>query len=233
MLATFSFCSDLHGLFISIQPSVQDCHGILTCCHAHMASKLGSSGADSSRSSAASNMTSPSSSPPPVNADGNDEKDAVDTMATTASVTPEEQALIEAEERRAEKANAVEEQRRVAAMRRKQKKKAETKAEREDKARELDELLRQSAAFSDILTKKTHVLGRVGSGFDGKALGEHDLKMAGQPKCLIGGTMRDYQLEGLTWMLEICLQNMSGILADEMGLGAWYLTFCRRAVFAP
>ena len=31
--------------------------------------------------------------------------------------------------------------------------------------------------------------------------------------------MRDYQLEGLTWMYEICAQGMSGILADEMGLG--------------
>ena len=31
--------------------------------------------------------------------------------------------------------------------------------------------------------------------------------------------MRDYQLEGLTWMFEICAQGMSGILADEMGLG--------------
>jgi ATP-dependent DNA helicase len=31
--------------------------------------------------------------------------------------------------------------------------------------------------------------------------------------------MRDYQLEGLTWMYEICIQGMSGILADEMGLG--------------
>lgn len=73
--------------------------------------------------------------------------------------------------------------------------------------------------FSEILTKKTEVLGRVGSGFDGQALGEHDLTMAKQPKCMIGGTMRDYQLEGLTWMLEICVQGMSGILADEMGLG--------------
>ena len=131
--------------------------------------------------------------------------------------------MMEAEERRARKANAVEEERRVAAMRRKSKKKAHSKAEREAKARELDELLRQSAAFSDILTKKTQVLGRVGAGFDddgsNKALGNHDLVMATQPACLVGGTMRDYQLEGLTWMLEICLQNMSGILADEMGLG--------------
>ncbi|TQS32678.1 hypothetical protein Golomagni_07001, partial [Golovinomyces magnicellulatus] len=77
----------------------------------------------------------------------------------------------------------------------------------------------KSAAFSDILTKKTQVLGRVGSSLDGKTLGEHNLEMAKQPKCLVGGTMRDYQLEGLTWMYEICSQGMSGILADEMGLG--------------
>ncbi|KFY23854.1 hypothetical protein V493_05588 [Pseudogymnoascus sp. VKM F-4281 (FW-2241)] len=89
----------------------------------------------------------------------------------------------------------------------------------EAKARELDELLAKSAAFSNILTKKTQVLGRVGSGFDGKALGEHHLEMAQQPKIMSGGTMRDYQLEGLTWMYEICAQGMSGILADEMGLG--------------
>ncbi|CAK7211535.1 Putative ATPase [Sporothrix curviconia] len=161
-------------------------------------------------------MTSPPSSPPapePV------KMEADDADSTTVDVSPEELALIEAEEHRARKANAVEEERRTAALRRKQKKKAASKTEREAKARELDELLKQSAAFSDILTKKTQVLGRVGSGFDGKALGEHDLEMATQPKCLIGGTMRDYQLEGLTWMLEICLQNMSGILADEMGLG--------------
>lgn len=99
------------------------------------------------------------------------------------------------------------------------KRKPETKSEREGKARELDELLRKSAAFSDILTKKTQVLGRVGSSLDGQTLGEHSLEMAAQPKCMVGGTMRDYQLEGLTWMFEICSQGMSGILADEMGLG--------------
>jgi ATP-dependent DNA helicase len=59
----------------------------------------------------------------------------------------------------------------------------------------------------------------VGSSYDGKTLGEHNLEMAKQPKCMNGGKMRDYQLEGLTWMYEICSQGMSGILADEMGLG--------------
>ncbi|RFU35624.1 hypothetical protein B7463_g710, partial [Scytalidium lignicola] len=96
---------------------------------------------------------------------------------------------------------------------------ANDKAEERRRKLQLEELLNKSAAFSDILTKKTQVLGRVGSGFDGKALGEHDLEMAKQPKCMVGGKMRDYQLEGLTWMYEICSQGMSGILADEMGLG--------------
>lgn len=117
----------------------------------------------------------------------------------------------------------VEENRKIALLRKRKKKQPETKAEREAKAKELDELLMKSAAFSDILTKKTQVLGRVGSGLDGATLGEHNLQMAKQPKCLVGGTMRDYQLEGLTWMYEICSQGMSGILADEMGLGKFVL----------
>lgn len=135
------------------------------------------------------------------------------------AVLPEEQQLLDEEEKARAENEKAEAKRKATAARKKRKTKAETKAEREKQTRDLDELLAQSAAFSDILTKKTEVLGRVGSSLDGKALGEHDLKMAKQPKCLVGGTMRDYQLEGLTWMYEICSQGMSGILADEMGLG--------------
>jgi ATP-dependent DNA helicase len=123
------------------------------------------------------------------------------------------------EEQRANAANAVAEERRRKLALKRRKNQYETKQEREAKAAQLEDLLRKSAAFSNILTKKTEVLGRVGSGFDGKALGDHDLTMAKQPNCMNGGTMRPYQLEGLTWMMEICQQGMSGILADEMGLG--------------
>lgn len=132
-------------------------------------------------------------------------------------------ALLKEEEAAREENEKIEEKRRQALLKKRRKKKAETKAEREIKARELDDLLAKSAAFSDILTKKTQVLGRVGSSLDGKTLGEHNLEMAEQPKCMVGGTMRDYQLEGLTWMYEICSQGMSGILADEMGLGKYLL----------
>ncbi|KAM0325848.1 hypothetical protein ACHAQA_007150 [Verticillium albo-atrum] len=138
---------------------------------------------------------------------------------TTEELSPEAQKLL-ADEEKARLANDQAEKKRKAALqKRKENKKPETKAEREQKARQLDDLLLKSAAFSDILTKKTQVLGKVGSGLDGKTLGEHNLRMAKQPKSLINGTMRDYQLEGLTWMYEICQQGMSGILADEMGLG--------------
>ncbi|KND87214.1 Lymphoid-specific helicase [Tolypocladium ophioglossoides CBS 100239] len=155
-------------------------------------------------------MSSPPSSPPP------------EASPPASKVEFIDEGSLEREEEQARAANikAEEERRRALAQsRKKKKKKAESKAEREAKARELDELLMKSAAFSDILTKKTQVLGRVGSSLDGKTLGEHNLQMAKQPKCLVGGTMRDYQLEGLTWMYEICSQGMSGILADEMGLG--------------
>jgi ATP-dependent DNA helicase len=132
--------------------------------------------------------------------------------------TIEEKALYE-EDKKARLQNERAEERRRKLAAKKKTAVQESKPEREAKAKQLEELLKKSAAFSDILTKKTQVLGRVGSGFDGKTLGEHDLVMAKQPKCMVGGTMRDYQLEGLTWMFEICQQGMSGILADEMGLG--------------
>lgn len=131
--------------------------------------------------------------------------------------TVEEKAMLE-EEQKAREANDREEERRqkLAAQKRKRARKDD---DTNIKQTLLDDLLNKSAAFSEILTKKTEALGRVGSGFDGKTLGEHDLVMAKQPKCMIGGTMRDYQLEGLTWMYEVCSQGLSGILADEMGLG--------------
>lgn len=43
-------------------------------------------------------------------------------------------------------------------------------------------------------------------------------KITQQP-CIVTGKMRDYQLEGLNWMVNLHDNNISGILADEMGLG--------------
>ncbi|KAJ3669650.1 hypothetical protein LUZ60_011600 [Juncus effusus] len=44
-------------------------------------------------------------------------------------------------------------------------------------------------------------------------------KVSEQPKMLQGGELRQYQIEGLQWMLSLFNNNLNGILADEMGLG--------------
>jgi len=40
-----------------------------------------------------------------------------------------------------------------------------------------------------------------------------------QASNLVGGTLKDYQLKGLQWMISLYNNNLNGILADEMGLG--------------
>ncbi|GMM36473.1 hypothetical protein DASC09_037980 [Saccharomycopsis crataegensis] len=40
-----------------------------------------------------------------------------------------------------------------------------------------------------------------------------------QPKLVTGAVMRDYQLEGLEWLVTLYKNGLNGILADEMGLG--------------
>ncbi|MDA4131913.1 MAG: SNF2-related protein, partial [Thaumarchaeota archaeon] len=40
-----------------------------------------------------------------------------------------------------------------------------------------------------------------------------------QADMLVGGTLKEYQVKGLQWMLSLYNNNLNGILADEMGLG--------------
>uniref|UniRef100_A0A2P2ME21 Chromatin structure-remodeling complex protein SYD n=1 Tax=Rhizophora mucronata TaxID=61149 RepID=A0A2P2ME21_RHIMU len=40
-----------------------------------------------------------------------------------------------------------------------------------------------------------------------------------QPTCLHGGKLREYQMNGLRWLVSLYNNNLNGILADEMGLG--------------
>ncbi|KAI0132689.1 SNF2 family N-terminal domain-containing protein [Xylariales sp. AK1849] len=170
-----------------------------------------SSGRESDRSSSRSPPTSSAPSSPPVA-----EKPGHVKMVVASSFN-EEHMLTEEKKARAENTRA--EAKRLAQKRRGRKKAELSPQERAAKANELDELLRTSKVFSDILTRKTKALGRVGRDFDNQALTDAGVELKQQPKIMTGGTMRDYQLEGLTWMYEICLQGLSGILADEMGLG--------------
>ncbi|KAG5221318.1 SNF2-family ATP dependent chromatin remodeling factor snf [Salix suchowensis] len=44
-------------------------------------------------------------------------------------------------------------------------------------------------------------------------------KISRQPSILVGGTLKEYQLKGLQWMVSLYNNRLNGILADEMGLG--------------
>ncbi|TDH68613.1 hypothetical protein CCR75_000467 [Bremia lactucae] len=60
-----------------------------------------------------------------------------------------------------------------------------------------------------------------GSNVDGELSVSHHVgvRITQQPSVIKFGTMRAYQLEGLSWMINLAHQGINGILADEMGLG--------------
>ncbi|CEH18287.1 chromatin remodelling complex atpase chain isw1 [Ceraceosorus bombacis] len=49
--------------------------------------------------------------------------------------------------------------------------------------------------------------------------GEDTFVFEESPTYVKGGTMRDYQVQGLNWMISLYQNGINGILADEMGLG--------------
>ena len=46
-----------------------------------------------------------------------------------------------------------------------------------------------------------------------------DTDVTEQASILVGGTLKEYQIKGLQWMISLYNNNLNGILADEMGLG--------------
>ena len=54
----------------------------------------------------------------------------------------------------------------------------------------------------------------------GDALAERPLApVRGQPECIVGDAMRDYQVAGLKWLVQQHDKSAGGILGDDMGLG--------------
>lgn len=45
-----------------------------------------------------------------------------------------------------------------------------------------------------------------------------DTVFSQSPKYVTGGTLREYQVQGLNWMISLFEHGINGILADEMGL---------------
>lgn len=74
--------------------------------------------------------------------------------------------------------------------------------------RDLDWFLSRSQGFSSTVMDQLK-----------QALEARKVGTSAQPKLVSGGKMRDYQLEGLTWLTCLYQIGLNGILADEMGLG--------------
>lgn len=52
------------------------------------------------------------------------------------------------------------------------------------------------------------------SGID--PLPDDEVDQIGQPKLVTGAELRDYQLEGISWLDQLYRNGLNGILADEM-----------------
>ncbi|KAK9861243.1 hypothetical protein WJX84_005000 [Apatococcus fuscideae] len=171
------------------------------------------------------------------NDDGNDDaesydtedEDPVESAATTAA-----QREVAKKERQRLKQQGIAKKQQLDKLREQQ----NTDAAAGDEARgnrRLEFLLRQAEVFqhfapaaADEGNKKRK--GRHGGKFseemeDEQMLKEEDTlverghRLSAQPSVIANGQMREYQLQGLNWLIHLYDNGINGILADEMGLG--------------
>lgn len=57
-------------------------------------------------------------------------------------------------------------------------------------------------------------------------------KVTKQPTILVGGTLKDYQIKGLQWMVSLYNNKLNGIFADEM-VHFSTLFFCGLILYLP
>lgn len=140
---------------------------------------------------AASSVSSPPSSPPSA-ADGAD--DAYDPKIEK----------MRAEEEKLQKQSKREDKER----RSNEKERWQKDGQDASYMKDLDWFLNRSQGFSSTVMDQLK-----------QALEARKVQTSAQPKLVSGGKMRDYQLEGLTWLTCLYQIGLNGILADEMGLG--------------
>ncbi|KAI4256830.1 MAG: hypothetical protein LQ352_001910 [Teloschistes flavicans] len=139
--------------------------------------------------------SSPASSPPPASENEQDEKEDADYDPKADAMRKEEERLGKESQRRRNQNthgnNSVHDA-----------------AANDESFKKLEWFMKQSKGFSStVMSQMKDQLA--------KKTGE----TTPQPKLLSGGKMRDYQLEGLTWLTCLYETGLNGILADEMGLG--------------
>lgn len=72
------------------------------------------------------------------------------------------------------------------------------------------------AADADMDDDEKAMAAAVGNNSDDEGEGNsvNTTVLMSQPKCIKGGEMRPYQLEGLNWMVRLVENGINGILAD-------------------
>lgn len=85
----------------------------------------------------------------------------------------------------------------------------------EQKHARLSALLTQATMYSKFLAEKIQTSSSKETAAKSAGLERKVL----QPALLTGVTLKDYQLEGLAWLVSLFENGLNGILADEMGLG--------------
>ncbi|KAL8923378.1 MAG: hypothetical protein Q9208_004648 [Pyrenodesmia sp. 3 TL-2023] len=139
-------------------------------------------------------LSSPASSPPSIPHSEDEEKGDVDyNPKAEAAMRREEERLAQETERNQKKTS---------------KKSTWNAAEEKEKFDKLDVFMSKSLGFSGAIMEQLR-----------KSLAARTAETTPQPKLISGGKMRDYQLEGLTWLACLYEVGLNGILADEMGLG--------------
>ena len=139
----------------------------------------------------AGSVASPSSSPPSSPPSGTEESHSVGLEKARA----EEDRLTTETKKHREEQNATDD---GAAK--------DDENKQKDTLTDLDWFLSRSQGFSGTVMDQLK-----------QALEARKTQTSAQPKLVTGGKMRDYQLEGLTWLTCLYQIGLNGILADEMG----------------
>eukprot|EP01127_Copromyxa_protea_P014393 TRINITY_DN39_c0_g1_i1.p1 TRINITY_DN39_c0_g1~~TRINITY_DN39_c0_g1_i1.p1 ORF type:complete len:924 (-),score=242.81 TRINITY_DN39_c0_g1_i1:725-3460(-) len=85
----------------------------------------------------------------------------------------------------------------------------------EDKGEQLTQLLEKAEIYANFVSDEL----AQGSSAKKMSLANKTLGSNEEPPAILKCTLRDYQLEGMNWIINLWKNGLNGILADEMGLG--------------
>lgn len=86
------------------------------------------------------------------------------------------------------------------------------------KQRRLEQLLQDTEKCLIELQNDLSAVSQASSSLGSEDIHDNAL-IATQPQMMVFGELKDYQLQGLSWLLCLRSRGLNGILADDMGLG--------------